>query len=102
MYAITDKEIQDDWGYAWDCLVDACWDNKELHEILEKLDEVAESNKIALIRELADNIFSDSATRLVAMWGFEDTPARDEIYLSFEAKMDLLKPYLEKYLNATH
>lgn len=32
------------------------------------------------------------------MWGFSDTPARDEIYLDLKRQKDQLKPYLEKNL----
>lgn len=98
MYKITSGEINEGWGYVWDCLVEACHHNNELNAILDNACKVPLANQIALITELINEILDDNAIRLVSIWGFSDTPARDEMYLSFEAKIDQLKPYLQKYL----
>lgn len=98
MYSIGTKEIQEDWGYAWDCLVEACIDSKELEEILDKYENLPEQNHIKVVNCLINHFFSDDAIRLVSMWGFGDTPANDQMYLDIKAKKDKLKPYLENYL----
>lgn len=97
MHSITSAEINEGWGYVWDCLVEVCHGSEDLEALLDKYPELPDSNSIALVTSLVQHFFSDSATQLVAMWGFSDTPARDEIYLSIMAKKDQLKPYLEKY-----
>lgn len=55
-------------------------------------------SNFAVVNCLINHFFSDDAIRLVSMWGFGDTPARDQIYLDIQAKKDKLKPHLEKYL----
>jgi hypothetical protein len=98
MYSITTAEINEDWGYVWDCLVEACHGSDELEAILDKYEKLPEQNHIAVVNCLVNHFFSDASIRLVAMWGFSDTPARDEIYLDLKRQKDQLKPYLEKNL----
>jgi uncharacterized protein YdaL len=98
MYSITSKEILGGWRYIWDCLVEAVHDDVELEELLDKYEGLPDSNYINLVNCLVQHFFSEDAIRLVSMWGLNDTPARDQIYLDLEAKKDQLKPYLKKYL----
>ncbi|MFA5404646.1 MAG: hypothetical protein WC358_06900 [Ignavibacteria bacterium] len=98
MYSITSKEIKNGWRYVWDCLVEAVRDDAELEELLDKYEGLPDSNYIKLVNCLVQHFFSEDAIRLVSMWGFGDTPARDQICLDLEAKKDQLKPYLKKYL----
>jgi len=98
MYSITSNEILGGWRYIWDCLVEAVHDDVELEELLDKYEGLPDSNYINLVNCLVQHFFSEDAIRLVSMWGLNDTPARDQIYLDLEAKKDQLKPYLKKYL----
>lgn len=98
MYSITSKEILVGWRYIWDCLVEAVHDDVELEELLDKYEGLPDSNYINLVNCLVQHFFSEDAIRLVSMWGLNDTPARDQIYLDLESKKDQLKPYLKKYL----
>lgn len=96
MYAITSEEINEDYDYAWDCLVEAVYNDPELYEILGKY-KGRKVNKIQMVTALVNHFFSEEAIRLVSMWGFGDTPAKDQMYLDIKAKKDQLKPYLLKY-----
>ena len=98
MYLISTKEVNEDWGFAWDCMVNACWNNPELMELIDKYEKLPDENHIKVVNCLINHFFSDSAIRLISMWGFGDTPAKDQMYLDIQAKLDQLKPYLEKYL----
>lgn len=98
MYSIGSDEIHAGWRYAWDCLVEACYDDVELMEILRKYKSLPETNHIKVVNSLVNHFFTDDSIRLVAMWGFGDTPANDQMYLDIKAKLDKVKPYLENYL----
>lgn len=98
MYAISSKEVDQNYGCVWDCLLNACWHTPELMDLIKQY-ENKKINKIQVVNTLINHFFSDSSIRLVAMWGFHDTPARDEICTDLEKKLNELKPVLEKYLN---
>jgi len=97
MYSIGSEEIHKNWGYVWDCLVEACFDNNELLMLLSQYETLPNRNHIAIVNCLINHFLTDDSMRLIVAWGLSDTEAKDQMCIDIKNKLGNLKPYLENY-----
>jgi hypothetical protein len=89
-------EIERNWEYAWDCLVDSKYGNEELASAFNKVPKLDNIQK-AIVRDIIHKVCIDNTHAGICHWGLSDTPTREHIIEDIENKIEDVISILNKY-----